>query len=209
MEQYSKTNKSKFNKKLTTYLKSINKELDLFFDIKLIQPKIFFLESRKEIDRLQKRKTEDWMVGWADNKTIYILNPKTYAKESSHKNIGHFWQVLKHEFSHLYFKKITKNNRPKWLNEGLACYLANQNKKEPSKKIALKIFEYHDKSDWQVYQIGFFWVKLLIEKFGRPKIIKLIESINSKTTNKQFSANFYKIYKIRFSKKDFFKLLNK
>jgi hypothetical protein len=195
------------NKEIQEFLEDTQKELSRFFGISVGQPVLFFLNSRKEIDFIWNKKTEGWMVAWAKENYIFILNPKVYTKESDHKDIKHFWQVLKHEYCHIYFKKITNVNYPKWLNEGLACYLANQIKPQPSPEEALKIFEYFSKSDSQIYKPAYFWTKLLIEKFGVEKMLSLIETIKSGITEKQFSANFYKIYGLHYSEKDFIKLL--
>lgn len=201
------TDKSKFNKKMTEFLKSTRKELDDFYNVNIQQPSIFFIDSRKEVDKIWKRKTEEWFSAWAKDGNIYILNPEIYTKESNHKDIKHFWQSLKHEYCHLYYRKIIVVGYPKWLNEGLANYLAGQVKKKPTKAEALRVFDYYDKSDWQIYNIGYFWTKLLIEKFGKKKLLTLIKSIGSQTTEKEFVQKFHQIYKFHYSKTDFKKIL--
>ncbi|MFH0906897.1 MAG: hypothetical protein V1829_01430 [bacterium] len=206
-EFLSGSDKSKFNKKMTEFLKSIQKELDNFYDTSIEYPSIFFIDSRKEINEVWERKTEEWFSAWAKDGNIYILNPDVYTKESNHKDIKHFWQCLKHEYSHLYYRKITGTGYPKWLNEGLANYLAGQVKKKPTKEEVLMVFDYYDKSDWQIYDIGYFWTKFLIEKFSKEKLLTLIKSINSKTMEKEFAKKFHQIYKFHYSKTDFEKIL--
>lgn len=200
-------NISKFNKKMANFLKSTQKKLDDFYNTSIEQPSVFFIDSRKEIDKIWGRKTEEWFSAWAKDRNIYILNPKVYPKESNHKDIKHFWQSLKHEYCHLYYRKITGAGYPKWLNEGLANYLASQVKKKPTKEEALKVFDYYKKIDWQIYNIGYFWVKLLIEKYDKKKLVILINSINSQTIEKEFAEKFYQIYKFHYSRTDFEKLL--
>lgn len=173
-----------------------------------IQPSVVFVNSRREIDKIWGRKTERWLTAWVKNDKIFILPPNVYLKESSHKDINHFWQTLKHEYCHLYFKKMTGINYPKWLNEGLACYLAGQTKKPPAEEEALRIFNYYRKPNWQIYKTAYFWVKLLIEKFGREKLLKLIKRLNPQMTKKQFTKNFYQIYKFQFLKEGFGKIFN-
>ncbi|MBU2472693.1 MAG: hypothetical protein ABII95_00155 [Patescibacteria group bacterium] len=196
----------KEDKEIIEFLKSFQKELSGFFGINVELPMVSFINSRKEIDKIWGRKTEEWFVAWAKDNNIFILNPKIYTKESSHKNIEHFWKVLKHEYSHLYYKEITNNGRPKWLNEGLACYLANQVKEKPTKKESLKIFEYYQKGDWLVYRVGYFWVKLLIDKFGKKKLLKLLKKMNSQTAEKEFAKIFYRVYGFKFSEEEFNKI---
>jgi len=194
---------SKFNKKMAEFIKSTYEELDDFYNVSIKQPSIFFIDSRKEIDEIFRKKTEKWFSAWAKDGNIYILNPEIYTRESNHKNIKHFWQSLKHEYCHLYYRKITNTGYPKWLNEGLANYLANQVKKKPTKEEILRVFDYYNKSDWRIYNIGYFWVKLLIERFGKNKLLKLLKKINSKTTEKEFAKKFHQVYDFHYSKADF------
>ena len=176
--------------------------------IQIKPPLLFFVNSRKTIDTLWGKKTERWLTAWVNEKnSIFILHPKKYLKESDHKNIRHFWQTLKHEYCHLYFKKLAHGtNYPKWLNEGLACYLASQEKPIPTKEEAIKIFNYFKRTDKDIYKISYFWVSLLIKKYGSRKLLRLIKSLRQEITEHKFSANFYRIYRFRYSKKEFQKL---
>lgn len=206
MFQYFSVKPAKNNQKLDKFLFATKKELSNFFSINVEQPNIFFLNSRKDIDKIRKMKTKRWQSGWAKNGNIFILNPKIYAKESSH-TAEHFWKTIKHEYCHLYFKKLTGTGYPKWLNEGLACYLAGQVKKSPTSDDVMKIFDYFKKSNWQIYSIGYFWVKLLIEKLGKKKFFKLLKQLKPELNENKFKLIFYKVYKIKFSKKDLSVLL--
>lgn len=202
-----RSDKSKFNKKIEEFLKTTQKELSDFYGVTIDQPSIFFIDSHQEIEKIWRKKIEKWCSAWAKDGDIYILNPEIYTKESSHKDIKHFWQVLRHEYCHLYYRNITGVGYPKWLNEGLANYLAGQVKKKPTKEEALRVFDYYDKSDWRIYNIGYFWTKLLIEKFGRKKLLILVKIINPQVTEKEFARKFHKVYGIHYSRVDFKKLL--
>lgn len=193
-------------KKANKFLSKAGKELSAFFGVDIHKPGIFFLNSRKEIDKSLGRKTEEWLTGWTKGNAIFVLTPQNYLKESSHKSINHFWQVLKHEYCHLYFGQIAGVNYPKWLNEGLACYLAGQIKKEPTLKEAMKVFKYFRKSDWQVYNVGYFWVNLLVQKFGKNKMLRLMKNLKPHITEKEFAAIFRRIYGFDFSKNSFNKI---
>jgi len=206
MFRYFQVKPVKNNPKISKFLIEIQKEFSEFFGIDVEQPDIFFLDSRKDIDIIRNKKTESWLSGWAENGNIFILNPKIYTKESNH-TAEHFWQTIKHEYCHLYFKKLTGTSCPKWLNEGLACYLAGQIKKSPTSDEAMKVFDYFQKSDWQVYSVGYFWVKFLIEKFGKEKFKKLLKELRLEINENEFKSVFYKIYKIKFSEKDLRKFL--
>lgn len=206
---YFKIQSTNQDKKITKFLKSAQGELGKFFGIELKLPTVFFLNSREQIDQIWQKKTEDWLVGWTANNNIFILDPKVYTKESDHKDIKSFWGVLKHEYAHIAMMNVCWHNKlPKWLSEGLACYLAGQIKKQPDKKTALRVFDYFQKSDRWIYGIGFFWVNLLIKKFGKRKMLELLKSINYLTTKGQFAQKFYQIYKIHFSKEDLLKLIS-
>jgi len=191
---------AKDDSKLNKFLLATEKELSDFFGINIERPSIFFLDSRKDINKIWGKKTESWLSAWAKNGNIYILNPKIYTKESDH-SIEHFWQAIKHEYCHLYFRQLTGVNYPKWLNEGLACYLAGQVKKTPPRNEAMKVFDYFQKSDKQIYCIAYFWVKLLIEKFGIKKLLDLFKQLKPKFNEREFKSVFYKVYKISFSEK--------
>jgi len=197
------------NGKVTDFLENTQKELSSFFDVEIKIPEVCLTNSRKEIDDILGWKTQDWLTGFAKDGKIYILNPNVYIKESDHENIEHFWKTLKHEYCHIYFRTITRIGYPKWLNEGLACYLSGQDKKEPTKQDALKIFDYFQKNDWQTGEIGYFWVRLLISKFGKKKLLELIKCLKPDISEKEFAENFYKIYGIRYSKEETLKRLEK
>jgi len=194
------------NKKLENFLKTARQELDNFFNSSVPEPAIFLLNSRKELDIIWGQKTERWVVGGTKYGAIFILNPKVYTKESSHTNLNGFWKTMKHEYCHIYFRHITNGVHPLWLHEGLASYLADQ------KKICnspLDVFSYFDKSGKGLYEVGYFWVELLIKKFGKIKFLKLVKSLEPKPnlTERIFAARFYKVYGFKFDKNNLTRLI--
>lgn len=196
------------NKKLTNHLRMIKQSLDKFFGVKLEQPYICLVQNRREYNLLNGCKTPHWSVGWYRNSAVFIMDYKVYTKESDHKNQEGFWHTLKHELCHYYYRQLTGTSYPRWLNEGLACFVSKQKMKTPERAELLKVFKYFKHTDYKIYRIGYFLVKLLVKKFGRPKLIALLKTLNKKTTKKQFANNFYKIYKISYSKEGFSKLLD-
>ena len=196
-------NTLKQDKKYEDYLNSCREDLGKWFQTSVLMPHVFFVQSRKEYDKLMGRKTSDWVTGIMMNNSIFILDPKIYIKESSHDNIKKFWKVLKHEYSHIYYNSLTNGYKnPRWLNEGLACYLAEQNKKEPLREALLNPNKYFDKGGQDIYGVGFFWVKFLIEKYGKAKLLKLIKTIDPKTTKVKFNVNFKKVYGFGLTKQE-------
>ena len=197
------------DKGMDKILKSIKRDLEKFFDIRIKPAKLFLLNSRKQINQLRHEKTEPWVVGWIKNNTIYILNPDVFTKESNHKDVNEFWRVLKHEYSHIVIEQFCKRRPrgPAWLIEGLCCYLAGQEKRKPKNKELSAIFKKKLNSR-EIYVVGYFWVKFLIEKFGKSKLLTLIKSMNQKIGRSGFVYEFYHIYGFHYSKEEFNKFLN-
>ena len=206
MKQFLTVRLSLKNKKLDNLLKTTRQELDSFFNSSVPEPAIFLLNSRKELDIIWGQKTERWVVGGTKYGAIFILDPKIYTKESSHTDKNNFWKTLKHEYCHIYFRHITNGVHPLWLHEGLASYLAGQKK---TCNNPLDVFSYFDKTGRGLYDVGYFWVELLIRKFGKAKFLKLIKALEPKPnlTERIFAARFYKVYGFKFNKNTLAKLL--
>lgn len=194
------------NKELETFLKTTKKELDSFFNSNIPEPLIFLLNSRKELDLVWGQKTERWVVGGTKHGVIFMLDPKNYIKESSHTDKNDLWKTMKHEYCHIYFRHITNGPLPLWLNEGLASYLAGQKKTCDN---PLDVFSYFNNAGSGAYNIGYFWVELLIRKFGKAKFIKLIKALRPKPnlTERIFAVRFYKVYGFRFDKANLIKII--
>lgn len=199
----------KYEGKICAFMENVRKEFNDFFRTEINDPNVFFLNSRKSINEVWGRKTERWLTAWADNSNIFILNPEVYTKESDHRDVEHFWKALKHEYCHLYFEKVTGGGYPKWLNEGLSCYLADQVKGKPAKEEALQVFKCYKEINPLTYKVGYFWVNFLINNFGKGKMLKLIRNLYEKDTEKQFNAVFKDIYGFNFSKTSFVKILDR
>lgn len=179
--------------KVISALKLAQKELNKFFGIKLELPPVVLLRSRQEIDKFWGKKTESWLCAWTKAGTIYIINPKVFAKESDH-TADQFWQVLVHEYVHLYYDAVTHSNKPRWLSEGLACYLAGQTKKIPAEADIISLNRFFNEGGKRVYGVGYYWVKYLVDKHAKKKLLQLIKTINPDTTTRKFAANFKNIY---------------
>jgi len=176
-------------------LLNVGRRYKEWFGIDIPVPRVFFIQSRKDYDEIMGRKTEDWVVGTAESGGFYILDPKVYTKESSHKDIAHFWKVIGHEYAHLFYEKKVGANVPKWLNEGLASYLAEQNYSLPTLDDAVDVGKYFDKSDNKIYSVGNFWVRYLIKTYGKEKFIRMLGLLStSKVTKAKFSKVFDKVY---------------
>ena len=141
------------------YEKSM-KELSEFFEINWIhnKPKLFLIPDRKTITELRNGGNRNWVVGWINCDSVFVLDRKNYEKESPHKYSDEKYSCLiKHELTHC-FSHIASNykNKPDWLWEGLATYLSGQNKfKTKPKKLKDFIKFYKKKGKEVYYESGF------------------------------------------------------
>ncbi|MFA5211259.1 MAG: hypothetical protein WC414_02000 [Patescibacteria group bacterium] len=182
--------------KTKNLLKKTKKEFENFFSVKIKEPKIFLYNSRKEINKFFKKETPDWLVGWARDGNIHILCYEKFLEESNHKDREDYWRTLKHELVHLYFKEKINDLKPLWLNEGLACFLAGQNKKTNFKGVKNLKF-YYEKNNAYIYNFGFHMVNSLIVVFGEEKFKSFLDKIAlSKKTINTFNKLFKKEFDI-------------
>ena len=131
-----------------TYLENI-------FNSKIEKINIFIC-SKEEFQQLNQ---EDWIVAFAvkQKNTIFIIN-----QEESGRNYDDWLKVIVHEVVHLYFYARFNTYQPTWFFEGIACYLAEQEKKE--KKIELKdLLDNFAKGDQNTYVIGYNILKRILQ----------------------------------------------
>ena len=142
-------------------------------------PNIIVLESREDIDKAYGEKTQSWIRGWARNNTIHLLDYYKMATESDHNDSKEEYQaMIRHEIGHLFITKIVKNTSefPKWLNEGISIYLANQlgyNTKPESFKGFLESSKENHKA---AYVEGGRVVELLMNLFGKEKLVSFVKA---------------------------------
>ncbi|MDD4761827.1 MAG: hypothetical protein PHZ25_02300 [Candidatus Pacebacteria bacterium] len=172
-------------------------------------PKIILLEDRKSIDLLHVKKTESWLVGWADNnmRIVFILDKKNFEKFSSHKySTAGYSALIKHELSHLFYKILSEGKfGPAWLSEGVAIYTSGQNKLKTKPREFKNFMSFYAKGGSEVYKESGFAVELLVKKFGKNKLFELIKSLQSISNENQFNKTFKKIYGFQIS----YKVMNK
>lgn len=197
--------KSAQNNKASNILNETFTSYQSFFNAQLPQPIIIFINSRNAYNKLCGRKTESWEIGHAEGKLIIMLSWNAVSK--SERNWESYKKVLKHEYAHVAYRHLTGHGYPKWLNEGLACYLAGQKKKSCSLEDALSVFDYFSKSDKHIYNIGYHWVNLLVNCFGKKKILKLVKQLECEMSEDAFKKAFFNTYAIRFSERSLKKFL--
>jgi hypothetical protein len=169
------------------------KELSKFYKLNWIYeiPEIFVVDSRRVYDLIRKKKTEKWMTAFTDSKNnIWILAPKAYKTDTDFEfTYDRYFKTIKHELSHCYFNVTMDGFECKWLDEGIAFYLAGQ--QELFKLNCPKKFM-NFLNDSQVdYQECSYAVRLLIERFGEERFKEFLITVK---TNKEVSNSFEKIY---------------
>lgn len=173
-------------------------DLNMFYGIDWTHntPKIIIVDDRKTMDLLRGGETEDWVVGWTEDRTVYVLNRGNYEKESNHKyNPEEYLTLIKHELSHLFFSILSGyQSFPIWLNEGFAIYTSGQNKFKKKPTEFSKFLEFYDNGGSGVYAESGFFVQGLIEKFGKQKLLELVKELRNLHTKEKFEEHFSKEY---------------
>ncbi|MDP2628465.1 MAG: hypothetical protein Q8P15_01050 [Nanoarchaeota archaeon] len=174
-------------------------ELSKFYGLNWIKnrPSIIFVDTRKEINKLKSRKTEKWVIGWSERNKIFLLNPKKYKKESNHKYFRkEFIALIKHELSHSFFSMKTRraSYKPLWLNEGIAIFVSGQNKFKKKPEKFERVLSFYEEGGEGIYKESGFLIELLLNKFGKAKLIKLIEDLEKINSRKEFEKLFKRIY---------------
>ena len=95
------------------------------------------------------------------------------------------------------------NYTPKWLWEGVSIYLSGQNKLKGKIKEFSDFYESYEKDLGRVYQESGYAVELLVKKFGKNKLLKLIKESGKIKSKKDFSVFFKTIYNFDLSIKNF------
>ncbi len=189
--------------------KSID-DLNSFYGINWVHhlPRVVIVPDRATIDMLKSEKTQSWVVGWSDGRTSYVLDKDNLEKESSHKyKPDTYFALLKHEVSHNFYHIVSGGQyKPMWLCEGVAIYTSGQNKEKKKPNKFSSFLEFTDKGGEGVYTESGFVVQLLVDKFGKPKMLELIKNLKSVGQGKTFDALFNDIYGFALSYEEFNKL---
>jgi hypothetical protein len=203
------------NKLIEKAYKEGVKDFNKFFNMNWIygKPNVCVLKNRKEIDLVSQHKTERWIVGFGrpGERTVYILDNKNMVKESSHRKHSDkkYSSLIKHELCHVFYDFVSGGyHNPIWLTEGVSIYLAGQIKeKKPINKFStfLKFYKHGGSG---VYAESGTAVKLLVDNFGKKKLLKLISISKEAKNNKGFVKLFKKIYGFDLNYKNFNDLLD-
>ncbi len=186
------------NLKLDEVYEKSMAELDSFFELgwKYNKPKLILVPDRKTIDFLRGEKTEDWLVGWADGKTIFMLSDKSYETESNHKYSDYkYFALLKHELAHCFSNVFSDNaKKPVWLLEGICIFLSGQLKLKTKPEKFSKFLEFYENGGEGVYLESGFAVEFLVKSHGKEKLLELLKKTKNTKSQKDFAILFNSIY---------------
>jgi len=189
------TNKQKYEE----YLENAIVDFQKYFNIKLkSEPCLIFLKSRQEFNDVMGCQTFSWVTGYNNSNLIFLMDESIYEAESSKEyNSQTYILSVKHELLHQIFRQITGINRPVWLSEGFSLYFSGQIKfsSRPEKFTDFLLFEEKTNlEDKSVYRESGFVVELLMNKFGKEKLLELMPLIKSCHNNQEFKKIFKKVY---------------
>jgi hypothetical protein len=171
------------------YTRALN-ELNTFFGKNWLRntPKLLVVNDRETINLLRGEETPGYVVGWnSGTSAIFILNPDNFATESTQNySTEQIYKLIKHELAHAFYQLIVGQTKPRWLTEGLSLNVAEQLDKYQKPSEFSKFLDNADS-----YKEGGYAVKLLLDKFGKSKMIDFMESLKSQTAFKDlFEKNF-------------------
>lgn len=192
--------KEKKDKFLERIYKKAMRELNVFYELnwKYGKPAIILWKRRKDYDKIRRQKTKRYNRAWASGFAIYVLDRKFVEKESNHKySKESYFALIKHELSHEYFRILSGGRfKPLWLNEGVAVFVSNQNKLKGFSILKFDNFlNYYNHFEKKRYNESGFAVEILIEKFGKKKLLELIKGLSRINSEKEFKKLFKKIYR--------------
>ncbi len=191
------------SKKLENFFEKAMEELIAFYNINWIdnQPRLLFVDKRKDFDLITRSKTEPWVVGKAlDFNTILFISPESYEKESIHKySDEYYYFLIKHELSHLFYSILSQNKGPVWLDEGFAIYTSGELEKKVRPQSFKNFLSYYSEEDEYVYEEAGFVVDVLIKKYGQEMVIEFLKKLPEIENQESFSQQFKEHFGIELS----------
>ena len=195
---------------LDDFLDKSIKEFCPFFKItwSYNKPNIFLVRSREVIDKILRKKTPDWWVGWSDGRNIFLLDKKDFENESNHRYSDNDWVLLmRHELVHCFCNVVFPFfQKPSWLREGIAIFLSGQTNAKSKPKKFENFLEYYDQSGNALYRESGFAIECLIKKYGKDKMLTLIKRSQKARSKERFNKIFEKIYGFKANYNNFNKI---
>lgn len=174
---------------------AVDKMSDFFESLDYQEPSLIFLENREIINAFFGRKTEEWVVGNCHNGTIALLIPENYEKESCHEySKERYIKLIHHEVCHYFHDQLVCTYKPRWLGEGLAVYLSDQYKDKPIPEKFTHFLKFYDDGGPEIYAEVGFVIKLLLDNYGKEKLLKFVMSFNENDSEKNAKESFERVY---------------
>jgi len=173
------------------------KKNEKFFGNLVCDFSVTFLKTRKEYDKVHGSPTKEWSVGgmYGTGK-IYLFDEDVFDKVSCYPKES-FYEILTHEIAHVFVQENFDWTLPAWLNEGIACAAAEQDK--TTREPLFDLREAYTEEEWNKdypYGTSGKYVRHLIDNYGKEKIIELMKSLIKDETKENFKIKFKKIYNI-------------
>jgi len=161
---------------------------------------IDLLETRQEMDAAWGEKTEEWVCGMTDKGKggVSLFRKELFDSLTIHPR-EYFDKVLTHEICHLFTGNLYYLYQPAWLNEGISCVVAGQHTRNSNAKADLRSFETF--AQWNMdpqYSSATSFTKKLVDDYGRPALVGLLERIRDSEMDDSFRDLFFVNYEESF-----------
>jgi predicted SprT family Zn-dependent metalloprotease len=204
----------KKDENLEEYYENTLEELNVFFGFRWTKnrPKVWLVPDRETINSLMGGETPRWIVGWGGAQAggVYVLDEANFEKESDNEYSPEKWRALiKHELAHCYMDVSTGTQRkPKWLSEGVATYISGQNQWKKNVDKFEGFLGCYEEGGQYAYTEGGFVVEVLINKFGKEKMLELFLIMKEeRPSEEEFKGLFKRIYGIELQYNELNRLL--
>ncbi len=195
------------NLSLADFYSQAMQELDAFYELNWTEnkPKIFILSTKEDIQKCREQmglSNFKGASGWVGNGSVYIVSKEIYNELMTPLDLDEqYLMLIKHELSHLFFQHVSNfNSRPDWIWEGCAIYLSGQNKYKKTPEMFTDFLKFFDKNvEGNVYQESGFVIQLLVEKFGKEKLLDLIKRLKECKSTEDLNRLFLEIYNLELS----------
>ncbi len=179
-------------------------ELNGFFEIKwkLNRPGIFIAPTREDLKKVRDSTTPDYVVGMLLGRgAVVLLAYESVVKERKNyiRTKEDYFKLMKHELCHCFTNNLAGPAKPRWVAEGVSLYAADQLSRYPKPNKFVGFL-----NDEKVYQESGRAIDLLVEKYGKQKLLDFLRLLK----DKKASTAFKEIYEKPLSYKTFNNLLS-
>ena len=169
-------------------------------------PDIFIIGDRSEINKIKGKMTRDQLVGWSKGRGIFVLEYQKVIESSFKLTKEQYKALIKHELNHLFYGIVSGEiSGPLWLNEGLSIFLSGQTTlgqwERPSEFRGFIESDASEENKKFAYAEGGFVIELLVNKYGKDKLIQLVRQLKSVKDSDGFKTLFTEIFGIELSYK--------